>query len=304
MLDCHLIIVIVLLVLNILNAVLHSVGTYLLVCLYRNGNDSTQMIYLINLGLCEALMNFLEAFRSISALISQEYTMERIREYILIVMFTGISFVFYLNMSYITLDKLFDLLLNIRFSLYWSTKRAKRLLQGTWVVGLSLSILVALLHRFNGLDWTEPFFKYFYPIVGFSFIAIAFVTYGFLFYKFKVTREVPAAVGQQRSGARRRSSVYQVFRRSRFYIPVWLISTFIVFMLVPDMTYLFVGIILNQPSDALFFGCWISYALANLIDAWIYIYIQPAVRKLLLKKLRWRNRGSQRSSKASVYTIS
>ena len=281
--------VIVLLLLNILNVFLHTLGTYLLVCLCKHGTVNAQQIYLINLSMCEALMNLLEALRRIPDLIGTSDAVNdvisEVQTYMLIVMFTGISFVFYLDMIYLTVDRLLDIWLNLTYPVYWNEFKAKRLLQGTWVIGAVLSIVISLLHHFVSFKWQEPVFKFFYPTLGFGFIILALVTYCFIFHKYASTRGLPT---ENRRIRPRRINVIQVFRKSRFYVPVMLILTFIIFMVIPDLTYLFVGIIGGEESPTLLIVCWICYAVSNLADAWIYIFEKTTVRRMLFRKLNIR----------------
>ena len=231
-------------------------------------------------------MNFLEAARRIGSLIfhpSPEVIAD-INVYILIFMFTGISFVYYCDMIYLTLDRLLDIVLNIRYRLFWNEMRARMLLLATWILGICLSVTISLLCYFINFNWEDAFFTYFYPTLEFSFIVLAFVTYSFIFHKYKQTRGAPKVVGS-RYNTRRRGSTVETFRNSRFYISVLIILTFLVFMVVPDLTYFFVGVIYGNTSDTLAVCCWISYAVSNLLDAWIYIFLQPSVRRLMWKKL-------------------
>ena len=285
------VLVVVLLILNILNTLLHILGIYLLICVIRNGTETAEKLYLINLSTCEALMNFLEASRRITSLIplspGANKIIDEINQYVLIVMFTGISFVFYLDMIYLTFDKLLDIVLNIKYHLYWDVFKAKRLIKGTWVIGVSLSITIALLYRFTNYDWEGAFFKCFYPTLEFGFIVLAFVTYSFIFYKYKETRRAPLIAGTRYQ--QKKESYFRIFRRSRFYISVLIILNFLVFMVIPDLIYLFVGIIYGHATETLSISCWISYAVSNLLDLWIYTFLQVSVRKLLLRKLKIRS---------------
>ena len=49
-----------LLILNILNVVLHTVGTYALLTLYKNSDDRPQRLLLINHSFCESVRHFLD----------------------------------------------------------------------------------------------------------------------------------------------------------------------------------------------------------------------------------------------------
>ena len=277
----------ILLLLNVTNVALHTIGALLLLGIHKDVGESTEQIYVINLAVCEALLNFLEGTRCMTGFFplcgNTKEILIGIQKYTLIVMFTGISFVYYLDMIYLTLDRLFVILLNIKYPLYWNEAKAKWLLRLTWIIGVSLSIVISLLTHFTEYIWQNFFFKYFYPILEFGFIILAVLTYSFIFLKYKETRDIPSTIGPR---GKHQSSLFQVFRKSRFYITVLLTSTFLTFMVTPDLIYLFVGVVNGNKTEQLLTICWISYAVSNLSDAWIYIFMQKSVKKLLLKKLK------------------
>ena len=212
----EIVLIITLFTLNIINTFLHSIGTYLLLRVSKYGIETSQIVYLVNLSISEALMNALEALRRIPDLIeitgtSKEIILE-IQKYLLIIMFTGISFVYYLNMIYLTFDRLMEILLHIRYPVFWNETKARWLLTATWITGGTLSTIISFLHRFINYAWEDAFFKYFYPILEFTFIIVATLTYSFLFYKYKETRSLPGPCG-----ARQSVSCIRTFRQSRFY---------------------------------------------------------------------------------------
>lgn len=275
---------VVLLLLNFINVFFHTAGCYLLICIKKREDENRiQLLFLIHLSICEALMNLFEGIRRIPeffALNTREKKLNAtIQNYIMIVMFAGISVVYYLDMMYLTINRLLDILLNIRYHLYISYKLSKRLILITWLFAGSLAILIGCLSKFTAYNWEEQIFVFCFPILNFIFIIISLVTYGLIFLKYRRTRKSPSCNGQPRQ------SVYQTFRNSRFYVPVLLILTFLVFIVVPDLTYLFVAVVKGNDSTTLLVACWISYAIGNLSDCYIYIFMQRSVRRLLLKKL-------------------
>lgn len=285
---------IILVTLNITNVILHSLGCYLLTEINKNGAQSVEIMYIINLSACEAIMNCLELIRRVALLThlhpDVESTVATVNQYILIVMFTGVSFVFYCDMIYLTLDRLMNILLDIKYPLYWCETKAKYLLSGTWCAGLIMCATVSVLRYSIGFDWEGAFFKYFYPGINIGFIMLAVVTYVFIFKQYRKTRMNPVrlknnAESQDGENTQQDDSAWTVFRNSRFYISVLLILSFILFMVVPDMTYLMYGIINEKKNDDLAAACWISYAISNCVDAIIYILLQEDVRNLLWKKL-------------------
>lgn len=288
----RLVLLISLLCLNLLNVMAHSFGTFLLIYLYKKSRHKSQQLYLINLSVSELLINLIESIRIVLALVDdgENATIERIREFLLIVEFTGASFVFYWVMIFITIDRLLLISLSNKYGKYWNERRAKQQLTTTWLLGVSMAIAVALCVNFLQFDWEEAFFKYFFPSMEFLFIPFAFFTYGFIIRKYRtkhkavsmrVSGQSTATVPSSVVGRKRRS-----FKMSVFYIPVMLITTFLIFMTIPDISYLFIAIINNNPSETLSSICWISYAVSNLIDAYVYIFLQHHVRHFILGRFK------------------
>ena len=75
-------------------------------------------------------------------------------------MFAGISIVYYLDMIYLTIDKFLQILLNIKYHLYWNETKAKWLLAVTWLFAGLLVIILALLHHYDNHGWEEIIFMY------------------------------------------------------------------------------------------------------------------------------------------------
>ena len=285
-----LIIDVILISLNVTNVCLHGIGIYLLVCLQKVGEPSIQNMFILNLSVSELLMNATEILRRCFLLILldslRSSTIEKIKHYLSIIMFTGISVVFYMNMVYITLDRLLHIALNIRYRVYWSTAKAKCLLQITWIVGMLTCLCISIVDVFTNFKWEPLFYIYFYPIMEFAFVLLAVTTYFFIFQKYKKSYRVSSQRTKNVPTDKKAESSFRIFQKSRFFVPVLLILTFIIFMLIPDLIYLFVGVIKKNKSDILLASCWISYAVSNAVDACIYIFMQDPVKKLLWKKVR------------------
>ena len=304
---------IILLILSLVNVCVHSIGAYLLISLYGTSRHKAQWIYLVNLSICECVMNILESIRVVLKFVSLYYNVSSIfhtfRYYILIVSFTGVTFGYYVGIILLTFDRLMIIVLNLNYTEYWNEIKAKYFLIATWSISFLICTLVSLLYKFKHFQWENFFFLYFYPTVDLLFMLLAIFTYSRIFYKFyksetKMARlsnirqprtsmlindnvmQIPSSAdilqSTQGSG---KSYKYKTFKKSVFYIPLLLILSFLVFVATPDLTYMFVGTINNNVSDILLAACSVSYAVSDLCDAWIYIYLQHDVRSLLLSKL-------------------
>ena len=232
-------------------------------------------------------MHLLDGFKRISGFIPVPDeilpTINTIHNYMSIVVFTGIAVVYCMVMVYITLDRLLNILLSLRYKIYCTETKAKHLLQVTWIVALLICTSVSLTYHFNGYIWQTTFFMYVYPTFDFAFIILALITYVFIFLKYRKSRRKYFQSYSQPNI--KRDSTFKIFRKSNFFIPVLLISTFVIFLLIPDLVYLFYGIVGNNESDTLFATCDVSYAISNLADGWIYIFMQKSIKAMLWTKM-------------------
>ena len=231
----------------------------------------------------------------------------------LIVQFTGVALIFYLVMIYLTFDRFMEIALNIKYPLYWSRKKANRLLIATWIISGTVATIVCLARGLVNFNWEPYVYIYFFPTMEIAFLVLAITTYSFIFKKFRTTRifpaltsttdplpvpstveredEIPDPKQSRKSMAhqerrRRRSSIY-IFRRSKFFIPALLILTFLVFMASADLALMFATVTGQRVSEELTSFVFISYAISNLCDAVIYIFLQKDVRGLLYRKIRY-----------------
>ena len=283
-------------------------------------------------------MNLFEAVRRIPEFFQltphTSKLVNQVQDYVMIIMFAGISVVYYLDMIYLTLDKCAEIWWNIKYPLYWDKRRTKQLLTGTWLMASCLVLVVALLHTYTAYDWKVHMFTYCFPALNFLFLVIASFSYGFIFYKYKQTHDSPlmkVTTHKSKIGANsndennntttteaelirenklylernkrnnksnikarstilvtRRQSSFEVFRKSKFMMIFLLIVTFIIFIVIPDLTLLFVEIVNGQESRDIMVVCWIMYAVGNLFDCYIYIFMQSSVKKLLIRKFKCR----------------
>lgn len=197
---------IVILTFNLTNVLLHGAGIYLLWCLRRRSRTRIQNLYLMSLSGSELLMNLLNIVPNLSSLamsgeqtsenndqqLKQESTMTRVNNVLLILNFTGIAFVFHVSMIFITFDRLLELLLHIRYPVFWNEEKTKYLLLATWIFGACISIVVCCLADLLDFAWDRYFFTYFFPSIEIIFVVLAIATYTFIFRKFKSTRQSPA----------------------------------------------------------------------------------------------------------------
>ena len=277
----------ILLLLNLLNSFLHTTGFYLLICLYKEGNQEVQILFLINLSLVEGFVNITGFISQITFFyIKPSIIANEIYTYIWIINETGINFIYFMAIIYITVDKWLEILLNIKYFLYVNERKVKYLLTATWLTGLLFSIGLSVAVGVFKIDFEniqEELTKFYYPTFDFVFITVLIVCYVYIFRQFKQTRVKPHL---QQPSVTVRQSTFLVFRKSKFFIPFLLTFTFVLFVIIPDLLYLFIVVISDNFSVELDTACYISYALSDLVDAILYIFLYGDVRRLLWRKIK------------------
>lgn len=283
-------------VFEIPNLIIHGIGTWLLYCTYRLGPRSPQSLFLMNLALNVFIKNifllvldFLIICYYSSEMTHTEYAFW----YINVFFVSGIMYNYVLSMFYITADRLLHITLHMKYRIYFTIRKTKALIATTWVICLSLSVALTLVHHFeyDAMEMVEHqlkmkiYFVYIPSVLLIIYTIFAIITYVMMFL---------AYARSQIETKGRRGSLYKVYVHSRFSISVLLIGSFLVLMVIPSL--IRSGFILSQDNITSFskeFTLYlkISSRLSDLVDGVIYIFLQPSVRKVFCVKLSCLFRG-------------
>jgi hypothetical protein len=156
-------------------------------------------------------------------------------------------------------------------------------------------------------------FTYVFPVCNTMYLMLATTTYALIFNKFKLTRNIPVEkrTRRRRQGVTESSkpsttetqSLLQIYRNSRFHIPVLIITSFLLFKVTPDLITEVLGCTDSVLEDTTLHVCLMSYSASGMISAYVYLFTQPSVKNLMRKKLRqlrvewtWRKEQRSRSS--------
>lgn len=279
---------------KLLNILIHSLGFYLLLCLHKRCTENVQIIYIMNLSATELILNILSFIRNFirvaSPVIANKHWFKDLTMYSYIVDYAVFRFCLYMWMFYITIDRVCGVLLNMSYPSYWNSTKALYLVVVTWVFGFIVSISTALVYGFHSSDEENMFLIANYTIIIFdiTFVVVAVISYGSIFHVFQKQRH-NSFLGKQTKGSsspdsENEESLWTIFRHSRFYVSVLIVSTFILFTIIPDFMWTF-HVVENENSIGGFMLS-TSYAVSYFIDGAIYIFMDDKVKNLLLKKLR------------------
>ena len=279
---------IIVFLLDITNVLVHGVGCYLLVNLYRREQrKTTQQVVIMNLAMSELLLNMVFSVRD--GLLTA-YWYDDCREqnlwtaYRYIHKFVLGSFhIISLSMFYLTLDRLLHVSLHIKYQAYWGVKETWYLLIVTDVAMIIVG-LVFLILEYLGLEiWT--IWVYATTCLYTTYFIFACVAY-LLMFKTYLKSSKNSQINNRNVI---QLTAWTLFRNSNFFFPTLLVMTYLMFMVSPTIT-LEIYYIKKEWNNGFLHKLKIHYyyyipaRFSFLIDALIYVYLQKKVRNLLFPK--------------------
>lgn len=191
-----------------------------------------------------------------------------------------------LIMIFITLDRLFEFRLNIKYSLYWSPKKTFYAL----IIVFSILILVfvcliILKVFFTSFDFVKIIMIYVLPQFEIIFMILAIYTYYLIFKKLKrnrrTSRKIKQNVMMQNSRIQNETST----KGFRVFVPSLIIATFILFSIIPYVTMLIYYYVFNEQHQLLLKVILTMFPLGWLADAVIYIFTLRQIRRKIARDI-------------------
>ena len=278
-------------ILLLANLFIQSVGLHLLTSVQADDGNDAQLIYITNLCVVELIITVIWIVKGTFSVISFSLfgtvsaTITKINEYVAIVTCAILWFNIYMSMHYIIIDKLLQVILNIKYPTHCNVKNARSVVTATWVAGIFACACIAIPYEIVEVNY-EEINSMFYISFGVVFMIFGIGAYSFIFYRYIQARFDPC---QRRILSFRRQSLFHVFKHSRFAISVLLMTSFVLFVIIPDVLIGFAGIVKTRDNGMLDIHFVLLLALHQfsfICDGYIYIFMQPEVRRLFSRKLR------------------
>ena len=276
------------------NIVGHTFGCYVLYFVYKNREPKILPLYISSLSFAEVLWNI-----AISLDLLLEYLGHQNARNFVIILSTCFAGVVYMSYLYITLNRFLEVVLNLRYPIYWNEHKAKVLIFVTWIVCLLFSTLMTLLSLKTSFGYVRVLrihLTYVAAPAKVLFLLIVIPIYIFLFLKFRKCRIGPTTLADVPP----QPSLWSTFRHSTFYTAVLLTFSYAFFMVVPTYvirhhlhtsSYTSTHIDRRKLLVRLLFD--LVVRLCCLLDVWIYVSTEKHVRQKFWKVLRrcvwWRD---------------
>ena len=189
------------------------------------------------------------------------------------------GFMYYFIMFAITLDRFFELRLNIKYQLYWNKNRTKNtLILVSFMVNVSWIVLSCII-----LSYQKPtmvlnihdeiyrmYYLYFCPVMNTIFVIFAATVYSYIFFKLYQNRKKEEALRKQLGCNKTTRNVN--LKVNKYRVPFWIIITFILFCIVPDILLLISFVYLECFHEYIHSSSYVLYRLGHIADAMIYIF--------------------------------
>ena len=138
------------LTLKTVNIIIHSVGICLLRNLQKHGRGDEYMIYLTTLSISELSINIVSFTRNLLKMILSKVFTSLVFEdavvYSYIADYTILKFSLYMTMVVMSLDRMFLVILNISYPIWWSRKKAKVCVGLIWIAGILMFIITSIFY--------------------------------------------------------------------------------------------------------------------------------------------------------------
>ena len=260
---------------SLINITLHTIGFFLLLTT-KEIEEEFHMLLITHLcaseifgSVCWFLIDTLAAVSICTT--HGATTIAAVQEYLSFLTSTTFLLVYYMLMMCIVLDKLSQIKLHLKYPLY--VQRVKnKLLASIWFIGLVFCVIITLLNKVEGIEYEEAFVKYVYPVFDVTVLLVIIVCYTYIFYKFTELKRTPKYTGSSNI------SRFKILFKSRFYITLLIVLTFLGLVVIPDLVYLIhllqVGVIYIPHPTLL-----VLYHFSFTSDAVIYIFLHSSVQR-------------------------
>ena len=91
-----------------------------------------------------------------------------------VIQYTSFLLVYVLTLFYITADKLFSIVFNIKYPVYWNVRKTKYLLAITWCLALMVSLSFCCVIHFARVDALALIHRYLYFYLGLEILFLVF----------------------------------------------------------------------------------------------------------------------------------
>ena len=199
---------------------------------------------------------------------------------------------YYFIMFAITIDRFLEVRLNIKYPLYWNMNKTKKtLILVSFMLNVAFAVLLCIILQYRQSlmvrnihdKINKNVYIYFTPTIDTIFLISATAVYLYIFSKLRKTKRKEEALRKQVTGNETPLQRIHNIKKSR--VPFWIIITFVLFNIVPNMLQLILYIcsVSHEYFHVVYYGL---YRIGYISNAIVYIFNLDKVRVKLSKLAR------------------
>jgi hypothetical protein len=278
---------IIVVILVLANIIFHCVGIYLLVLLMRNRGQTVGSMCILNLCCTKLVVIFLILCYLLMSIIGAKESsvvINEIQYHIRLINFCLLATVLFLTMVLTMITKLLEITMNVRYTTFWNEKKTKVLIMAIWICAACFCLCTMFAYHFYGFRFERIYLSFIHLPACLLYVIFAVASNIYVLYKLNQSRMTPYGAT---TTSNRPLSFWNVFRKSRFIVPVLLTFTFIIFQVSSAIIFTLDNIIKNKKTSRnIKFYYLISINIIMLCNSFISIFLEPQIKQLVRRMPR------------------
>lgn len=284
------------LILSVIILITHSTAVILLCKVNRKHINSNLRLLLFNLTIAQLMHIFMEIIKlSIQLSNENNETLKHIYSFLSLLQIAGLKWVTSGTMILLALDRFFEIYWNIKYSIYFNTKRVKLGMSMTWTICVFCIVTVGLLvYRFKHHYLLTVFFKYVHAGLNMIYVLVIMIVYGYLFQKFYENRlmfhnqlhrlhiDITGPNNNDKVNVPK-LTLFRAFKESNFYLPTLLIFIYLFLFIIPGLIYALLTY-MDKETEVLFQVVILLCTIAIFLDPLIVVFALPPIKNLIFRK--------------------
>ena len=246
--------------------ILHCLGTFLISCLIHEGSYKIQHLLLLNYSLS---IIWACSLNTIGSLV-HKYAHETKRHLFFQVGMYIFYYILFCAFIFINLDRLLEVLLNIKYPQYITNRRIVVLIVFSWCfVACAIAPFSTIFRESLYIDIASS--------IDICYLVFVTISWTVIFYHFKRSRTHPTMMKISTT-----ISIGATFRKSRFFLPLLLVLSFVSCTIVPDIVLLMNG---GVYTVCILLLVNTGFYIESTVDAVLYINMDREIKRILWRKL-------------------
>ena len=275
-------------VLSILIIAFHTSTLTILFKIKVDNLKGSQKYLMISLFIVELALGVVALALSITSTLDIQ---KKIEHFLVCLDLTFLYLMYLFLMALITVDRLLEFKLNIKYPLYWTPRRTVYTIVIFLVTSFMIFLFTFISNELNRWNYFKVFFLYIYATYHVLFLMLASFTYFIIFKKIRNNRKQKVQRVHQ-SAKRNRND-----KTTRIFLPTLIIVTFLLFDFIPGIIFSAKSYHHSDQTPYVNHFIGILYILGWLLDPAIYIFSLKSVRVKIRKTLSHRCNVPRLSSK-------